>query len=115
MNRKLILSAVFYSGLAMSGSLYGQIKKLKTVRAEIIRDDRDIEKAKYDIDLVMENSETKDNAAAWGWNGIVYGEIANLEDSSSLKKSLDPNNLFNPGKLGLPLAEGAIDLQFNKK
>lgn len=92
MNRKLILSAVFFSGLAMSGSLYGQIKKLKTVRAEVIREDRDIEKAKYDIDLVMENSETKDNAAAWGWNGIVYGEIANLEDSSSLKKSLDPDN-----------------------
>jgi alkyldihydroxyacetonephosphate synthase len=33
----------------------------------------------------------------------------------ALKKSLDPSNLFNPGKLGLPLADGAIDLEFNKK
>ncbi len=91
MNRKLILSAVFFSGLAMSGSLYGQIKKLKTVRAEIIREDRDLEKAKYDIDMVMENSETANNAAAWGWNGIVYGEIANLDDTSALRIALDPD------------------------
>ncbi len=75
----------------MSGSLYGQIKKLKTVRAEVIREDRDLEKAKYDIDMVMENSETKDNAAAWGWNGIVYGEIANLDDTSALRIALDPD------------------------
>jgi alkyldihydroxyacetonephosphate synthase len=33
----------------------------------------------------------------------------------ALKKSLDPSNLFNPGKLGLPLADGAIGLEFNKK
>jgi tetratricopeptide (TPR) repeat protein len=91
MNRKLILSAVFFSGLAMSSSLYGQIKKLKTVRAEVIRDDRDIEKAKYDIDMVMENSETANNAAAFGWKGVVYGEIANLDDTSALRISLDPN------------------------
>ncbi len=89
MNRKLILSSVFISGLAMSGSLYGQIKKLKSVRAEVIREERDIEKAKYDIDMVMENSETANNAAAWGWKGVVYGEIANLDDS--LGKILDPN------------------------
>ena len=91
MNKKLILSAVFFSGLAISGSLYGQIKKLKTVRAEVIREDRDIEKAKYDIDLVMENSETANNAAAFGWKGVVYGEIANLDDTSALRMTLDPN------------------------
>jgi tetratricopeptide (TPR) repeat protein len=75
----------------MSSSLYGQIKKLKTVRAEVIRDDRDIEKAKYDIDMVMENSETANNAAAFGWKGVVYGEIANLDDTSALRIALDPN------------------------
>jgi alkyldihydroxyacetonephosphate synthase len=33
----------------------------------------------------------------------------------ALKKSLDPDNLFNPGKLGLPPAEGALVLAFNNK
>ena len=31
----------------------------------------------------------------------------------SLKKSLDPGNLFNPGKLGLPLAKGAVGLELD--
>jgi alkyldihydroxyacetonephosphate synthase len=32
-----------------------------------------------------------------------------------LKKSLDPDNLFNPGKLGLPSGKDAIKLTFNSK
>jgi len=91
MNRKFILSALLVSGLVASSPLFGQIKKLKTVKAEITREDRDIAKAKYDIDLVMENPETADNCAAFGWKGVVYGEIANLSDTSQLRKELDPN------------------------
>ena len=94
MKVKFILSAVLFSGIVLANPLFGQIKKLKSVRAEITKDEqyRDIEKAKYDIDIVMENPETANNCAAWGWRSIVYTEIAMLEDTSSLRKKLDPND-----------------------
>lgn len=92
MNRNLVLSAVLMTGLAMASPLSAQIKKLKTVKNDMTRNiDKDVAKSKYDIDQVMENPETSNMAAAWGWKGIIYSEIALLSDTAELKKTLDPN------------------------
>lgn len=91
MKRKLVLSAVLFAGMVVANPMFAQIKRLKTVRNDMTRNiEKDLAKSKYDIDLVIQDPETSNMAAAWGWRGVIYTEIAYLSDTSELKKTLDP-------------------------
>lgn len=101
MKRKLVLSAVLFAGMVFANPMSAQIKRLKTVRNDMTRSiEKDLAKSKYDIDLVIQDPETSNMAAAWGWRGVIYTEIAYLSDTVELKKTLDPE-----GKASLIAAE----------
>src|SRR5688500_5389318 len=66
-------------------STVAQVKKLKNVINEFtLGESPDVGVAKFDIDLVTEDEETRNMAATWGWRGIVYTAIATDPKMSNL-------------------------------
>ncbi|MEZ4805681.1 MAG: hypothetical protein R2852_09420, partial [Bacteroidia bacterium] len=72
------------------GTSFGQIKLLKGVRDNMM-DDRfkDLKLAKYEIDKVMLDPDTKDLCASFAWKGVVYSDIALSTDEEILALDAD--------------------------
>jgi tetratricopeptide (TPR) repeat protein len=89
MFKKSILGIIGLSMVLFATESFGQMKKLRTVKFDVIRDG-DLEKMKYDVDQVSTNSETAGKCITYGWKGVVYAKIAASE--GDIKHQLDSNN-----------------------
>jgi len=89
MKSRIVIPALFLASLLCLQSAHAQIKKLKNVSTQFsMSNDPNVDAAKFDIDLVSENPETKDMASAWGWRAVVYAAIA----ADTKYAGLDPKN-----------------------
>ncbi len=99
------LKAAMFSGVFLTAvSSYSQIKLLRGVRDNIMDEsNKNVSLAKYEIDKVMQHTDTRDMCAAWAWKGVVYSEVALSGDTSV--RALDKDN-------SAALASGEAFLRF---
>lgn len=89
MFKKSILGIIGLSMALFATESFGQMKKLRTVKYDVIREG-DLEKMKYDVDQVVTNPETAGKCITYGWTSVVYAKISVAE--KELKKQLDSSD-----------------------